>query len=172
MFGPIILATQWHWDIMQSLMPATRLSLVIQIISSIGGYASWSNFSDGRFKRNVKEDVPGLSFITKLRPITYTFDVDGINEFNSKDLPADKKIQTLNAEKKNEIYTGFMAQEVEQLANSLGYKFSGVDKPQDASKQTYALRYSDFVVPLVKAIQEQQKQIDELKKMVEQLTKK
>ena len=141
-------------------------------VTSIGGYANWSNFSDGRFKRNVKEDVPGLAFINKLRPVTYTLDVDGINDFNSKVLPADKKLATLNSEKKTEVFTGFMAQEVEEVAKSLGYNFSGVDKPQDVSKQTYALRYSDFVVPLVKAIQEQQKQIDELKKMIEQLSKK
>ena len=57
-------------------------------VTSIGGYASWSNFSDGRFKRNIKENVPGLSFINKLRPVTYTLDIDAINEFNSKDLPA------------------------------------------------------------------------------------
>src|SRR5678810_755269 len=52
-------------------------------ITSIGGFANWSNFSDGRFKRNVKEDVPGLAFITKLRPVTYTLDVEAINDFNS-----------------------------------------------------------------------------------------
>ena len=141
-------------------------------ISSIGGYANWSNFSDGRFKRNVKEDVPGLAFITKLRPVTYTLDVEAINDFNSKDLPADKKIQTVNPEKKNEIFTGFMAQEVEQVAKSLNYSFSGIDKPQDASKQTYALRYSDFIMPMVKAMQEQQQMIEQLKKEVEELKKK
>jgi type II secretory pathway component PulM len=31
------------------------------------------------------------------------------------------------------------------------------------TNKTYALRYSDFVTPLVKAVQEQQKQIEELK---------
>jgi hypothetical protein len=99
-------------------------------------------------------------------------DIDAINDFNSKDLPADKKIQTVNPEKKNEIYTGFMAQEVEQAAKDLGFNFSGVDKPADASKQTYAIRYSDFVMPLVKAVQEQQKMIDDLKKELEELKKK
>ena len=140
-------------------------------VTSIGGFANWSNFSDGRFKQNVKEDVPGLSFISKLRPVTYTLNVDAINEFNSKDLPAEKKQQVLNADKKNEVYTGFMAQEVEQAAKSLNYIFSGIDKPKDASKQTYALRYSDFVVPLVKAIQEQQKMIEDLKREIEELKK-
>ena len=94
------------------------------------------------------------------------------SSIDSKDLPADKKIQTLNPDKKNELYTGFVAQEVEQAAKELGFDFSGVDKPKDATKQTYALRYSDFVVPLVKAVQEQQKMIEELKKEIEELKKK
>jgi len=98
--------------------------------------------------------------------------VEAINDFNSKDLPADKKILTVNLEKKNEIFTGFMAQEVEQVAKSLNYNFSGIDKPQDASKQTYALRYSDFIMPMVKAMQEQQQMIEQLKKEVEELKKK
>jgi hypothetical protein len=140
-------------------------------VSSIGGYANWSNFSDARFKQNVKEDVPGLTFITKLRPVTYTLDVDGINDFNSKNLPADKKQQTINPEKKNEVYTGFLAQEVEQLAKELGFNFSGVDKPKDASTQAYALRYSDFIMPLVKAVQEQQQRIDSLQKQIKELKK-
>ena len=140
-------------------------------VTSIGGFVNWSNFSDGRFKQNVKEDVPGLLFINKLRPVTYTLNIDAINEFNSKDLPAEKKQQAVNADKKNEVFTGFMAQEVEQAARSLNYNFSGIDKPKDEGKQTYALRYSDFIVPLVKAIQEQQKMIDDLKKEVEALKK-
>ncbi len=140
-------------------------------VTSIGGFANWSNFSDGRFKQNVQENVPGLAFINKLRPVTYTLNVDAINEFNSKGLPAEKKQQVLNADKKNEMYTGFMAQEVEQAAKSLDYNFSGIDKPKDETKQTYALRYSDFVVPLVKAIQEQQKMIEDLKREIEQLKK-
>jgi hypothetical protein len=74
-------------------------------VTSIGGYANWSNFSDGRFKRNVKEDVPGLAFITKLRPVTYTLDVDAINDFIQKIYRLAKKIQTVNPEKKNEIFT-------------------------------------------------------------------
>ncbi|HJS53973.1 MAG TPA: tail fiber domain-containing protein [Chitinophagaceae bacterium] len=140
-------------------------------VTSIGGYANWSNFSDSRFKNNVKEDVPGIAFITKLRPVTYMLNIEAINDFNSKNRPAEKKLITLNGDKKNVVYTGFLAQEVEKAANELGYNFSGIDKPQDANKQTYALRYSDFVVPMIKAIQEQQKMIQELKKEIEDLKK-
>jgi len=61
------------------------------------------------------------------------------------------------------IYTGLIAQEVEEAAKSIGYDFSGVDAP-DNEKDHYGLRYSTFVVPLIKAVQEQQTIIEELKK--------
>src|SRR6478735_5940395 len=32
-------------------------------VTSIGGYADWSTISDGRVKKNIKDNVPGLSFI-------------------------------------------------------------------------------------------------------------
>ena len=48
----------------------------------IGGYAPWSNFpSDGRFKTNIADDVPGLAFITKLKPVTYTIDYRKLDLF-------------------------------------------------------------------------------------------
>ena len=47
-------------------------------VTSIGGAVDWTTFSDGRFKKNMKENVPGLEFINGLRPLTYTLDVTGI----------------------------------------------------------------------------------------------
>ena len=64
--------------------------------------------------------------------------------------------------------TGFIAQEVEQTANELNFEFSGVDKPQ-TENEFYGLRYAEFVVPLAKAIQEQQAQIEALQKENEAL---
>ena len=52
------------------------------------------------------------------------------------------------------VYTGFVAQDVEKAAKSLNYDFSGIDKPKDDKQSFYGLRYGDFVVPLVKAVQE------------------
>jgi hypothetical protein len=37
-------------------------------VNSIGGYESWTDLSDSRFKENLRENIPGLAFITKLRP--------------------------------------------------------------------------------------------------------
>ena len=50
-------------------------------------------------------------------------------------------------------YSGFVAQDVEKIANKLGYDFSGVYKPQN-DKEPYGLSYAEFVVPQVKAVQE------------------
>ena len=37
--------------------------------------------SDNRFKTEIEENVPGLAFITKLRPVTYHYDMDNIAKF-------------------------------------------------------------------------------------------
>ena len=50
-------------------------------------------------------------------------------------------------------FSGFIAQEVEKTAELLGYEFSGVDAPKNEN-DIYGLRYSEFVVPLVKSVQE------------------
>jgi hypothetical protein len=68
-----------------------------------------------------------------------------------------------------EKHTGFVAQEVEEAANQLNYDFGGVDKPKN-DKDFYGLRYAEFVVPLVKAVQElNQKTEEENKKLKEEL---
>jgi hypothetical protein len=42
---------------------------------------------------------------------------------------------------------------VEAAALASGYEFSGIQKPAN-STGLYSLRYSDFVIPMVKSIQE------------------
>ena len=45
-----------------------------------GGQVSWT-FSDGRFKKDIKEDVSGLRFIKQLRPVSYVVDKTAVNKF-------------------------------------------------------------------------------------------
>lgn len=144
-------------------------------VTSINGAVAFTVVSDGRFKTHVAEDVYGLDFIMKLRPVTYNYDVKGMDRFieggerkdhDGKVIPYTAQELASIKQKEQVKYTGFIAQEVEAVADSVGYDFSGVDKP-DNDKDPYGLRYSDFVVPLVKAVQEQQKMIDDLKKKIE-----
>jgi len=133
-------------------------------VTSIGGQVSWTSFSDERIKHNIKENVPGLAFINLLRPVTYNFDIDKQNLLTgAKDLTQwDGKydIQKIS-------FTGFIAQDVEAAAKKINYDFSGVDAPQNTD-DVYGLRYSDFVVPLVKAVQELSKMNDEKDSAIQQ----
>ena len=131
-------------------------------VASIGGQVGWTNYSDGRIKQNIRENVPGLSFINLLKPVTYNFNLAKENELMGlKD--------TLQWEGKNDIekinFTGFVAQDVEAAAKKVEYDFSGVDK----RGRVMGLRYAEFVVPLVKAVQELSKKNDEVDELKTQL---
>ena len=113
--------------------------------------------SDARFKYDVRPDVPGLAFITRLRPVTYRLDAarqDGFQRTGT--LPAFIPDATAP------LHTGFLAQEVEATARALGYAFDGVHAPATA-RDTYGLAYAQFVVPLVRAVQELNHQVADLK---------
>jgi len=129
-------------------------------ITSIGGQVGWTTVSDSRVKTEVQENVQGLTFIAQLRPVTYMYDIAKENELmginDTSNYPDKHAIEKIR-------FSGFLAQEVHAAAQNIGYDFSGVDKPK-SENDLYGLRYAEFVVPLVKAVQEQQQQIEELKK--------
>ncbi|WJS94029.1 tail fiber domain-containing protein [Flavobacterium johnsoniae] len=114
-------------------------------ITEIGGVVNWSIGSDVRLKKDIVTSSYGLNFINKLRPVTY-------------------KMKTGTTD----LQSGFIAQEVETAANSIGYSFNGIVKPQ-TENDFYSLRYSEFVVPLVKAVQEQQQMIESQKADIAEL---
>jgi len=137
-------------------------------VSSIGGYANWTNVSDARFKKDIQENVPGLDFVLKLHPVTYHLDMDAIADYVKT--PDSLRLKEAEAIKGNMLQTGFIAQEVEQTAKKLGYDFSGVDAPKN-DNDYYGLRYAEFVVPLVKAVQELKQEKDDLNKTVKEQQK-
>jgi trimeric autotransporter adhesin len=143
-----------------------------QTVTSIGGAVGFSTISDGRFKENVKENVPGLDFVNQLRPVTYTFNAVSYDRALSSisKRPGDQnemsETDRAAAESKSKIvYTGFIAQEVEATAKKMNFDFSGVDAPKN-EKDFYGLRYADFVVPLVKAVQELSRKNDSLEEKI------
>ncbi len=133
--------------------------------TSIGGFQDWSNISDGRFKSDVKEDVAGLTFINQLKPVSFVLNQKAIGSFfkTSNTVAALEGVNETQTRR-----TGFIAQQVEDIVSKGKYAFYGVDAPKN-SNDAYTIRYAEFVVPLVKAVQElsakveaQQKQIDAL----------
>ena len=118
--------------------------------------------SDKRFKHNVKNDVPGLAFITRLNPVTYNFKTSEFERFNSQD-NADRQKRVAQedySESEARVRTGFLAQDVAKLCQKLNYDFDGVSTPESEDSQYYSLSYVQFVVPLVQAVKEQQEIIE------------
>lgn len=118
--------------------------------TTVGGYGTWSNYSDRRLKENiVYTNGLGLDFILRLRPASFIY----INDEN--------KVRR----------DGLIAQDVQQVLNELGVDFSGLVIDDDAMK-TMNLSYETFVIPLINAMKEQQEIIEKLQKRVEALEKK
>lgn len=116
-------------------------------VNSIGGYAPWTNYSDQRLKENIEyNDRLGLDFILKLKTVSYSYKADPIKRRRD----------------------GLIAQDVEQTLNELGLNFSGLIVDENKDK-TLNLAYGEFVVPLINAVKEQNKQINDLKEQIEAL---
>lgn len=110
-------------------------------VTSIGGQVGWGTFSDRRLKTGVKNNTLGLEFIQKLQPVDYSYTTKG---------------------QENLIYSGLIAQDVEEILETLNCEFSGLVKPQN-NNDFYSIRYAEFVIPLINAVKEQQQQMDKLK---------
>ena len=127
-------------------------------VTNIGGYANWTNYSDRRMKENINyRDDLGLNFISRLKTASFNYIAD----------------------ENKRRHDGLIAQDVQQTLKDLGIDFSGL-VIDDNEARTLNLAYGDFVVPLINAVKEldkkdleqqkqiesQQKEIDELKALV------
>jgi hypothetical protein len=155
--------------VFQNNMMRLGNSAVTRIETQVG----LSVVSDGRYKFNVTEEVKGLTFIKKLRPVIYQYNTQLMDkewmksEFDTmvKHNPQLLKDYEIAS---NIRYSGFIAQEVEQAAKESNYDFNGVSKPENSDGH-YGLNYAEFVVPIVKSVQELQVIIDEQKQRIDKL---
>ncbi len=104
-------------------------------VTRIGGQVAWSNLSDVREKKDIQNISLGLDFIKSLRPV----------EFRMK-------------QGNDRTDFGFIAQDIETLLGT-GYNILGIGGDE---ARTLSLRYTDFIAPMIKAMQEQQQIIDNL----------
>ena len=111
-------------------------------ITHIGGQVGFSNDSDIREKKDIKDIGLGLEFINSLRPVEFRM-------INGND----------------RIDFGFIAQEIEALLGT-DYNILGIGGGPD---RMLSLRYTDFIAPMVRAIQEQQAYIKTLEERLARL---
>ncbi len=135
-------------------------------MKSIGGEVEWSSLSDKRIKKITAEYQDGLSFVLRLQPVTYNVNLQKENELTGGELP-----ENGNGKHFSERHSGFLAQDVLELQQELGFISDIVDIPQN-KKGLFGLRYALFTIPLIKAVQQQQETIEKQKTLISDLEKK
>ena len=148
-----------------------------------------SSTSDVRDKADFGEVDKALDLILNLEPITYVRNPRGRYEKNRDEMDEhetmlwkeygyrvyDKEEHAKETKKGSRRQIGFKAQEVAEVMEALygSDNYAGIvnidyydqDVPEEIEKR-YSVEYARLVPFLVKAMQEQQKQIDELKEML------
>jgi hypothetical protein len=127
-----------------SLTGSNQVRIGDDNITYAGIKVAWTITSDSRYKSQIQNSDLGLNFINQLRPVSY---------FRNND-------------ETEKLEYGFIAQQVEQALQQSGAAHTGIISKDDAGM--YSIRYNDLMAPMVKAIQEQQAIIDELRKKVAQ----
>jgi trimeric autotransporter adhesin len=91
---------------------------ITQIRAQVTGITA---YSDERFKTNVKDDVSGLDFIIKLKPVTYSEDPAKLHKIWGTPDSILNNIDHSDIQKQR--FIGFLAQDVEKAANESGFDF-------------------------------------------------
>ena len=117
--------------------------------------------SDVRLKESIETSPLGLEFVNKLRPVKYkmkTYDYDVVYENDGK---TETHTNTFNRK-----HYGLIAQEVKAVLDDMNIdtsEFGGyVDGNINEGVDKLALRYREFIAPMIKAIQELSSKVDAL----------
>jgi hypothetical protein len=109
--------------------------------------ATWTQTSDARLKTNINDDLLGLSFVNRLRPVTFNWKPS--NEIDPS-LPYYNEVNQRNT---TTVIHGLIAQEVKAALDAEGCAtFNGWDAGNEDTIQ--AISREMFISPLIKAIQE------------------
>ena len=124
----------------------TDLSHQLQVNGTVAGVGAYYNWSDKRFKKDVKSIDDALNKVLALNGVTFNWN-------NTID-------KEINFDDRNHI--GFLAQDLEEVLPQVVFT-------ADDEMQTKSVAYADVVPVLVEAIKEQQAQIEALRVELESL---
>ena len=103
--------------------------------------------SDRNYKKDIVETALGLDFINKLKPVDFKF------------------IENTS----NRTHCGLIAQDVEEVLKdndrAMLIKSKYIDEETSEEKEIYALRYTELIAPMIKAIQELTQEVENFKKV-------
>jgi hypothetical protein len=121
-------------------------------------YASATR-SDARDKADIKPEPLGLNFIEKLKPVQYKWNYREDYKVQNEDgtisqLPND------GSKKRSRDHNGFLAQDIKDTMTELNIDWAGLKHGVvGGGTDVYNIDYSEFIAPLVKAIQQLQERI-------------
>lgn len=117
-----------------------------------------TGLSDFRDKTDINELTLGLSFIEKLKPVTFRWD--------RRDWYVNR--QPDGTLKSNELHAGFIAQDLYKLQNEFSASFLKVASFSEEG-DVYDATPSYLLTPAIKAIQEQSVEVNKLKDQIASL---
>ena len=113
--------------------------------------------SDKRLKRQIQKSDLGLEFITKLKPVKYKYKTEQIKDQETGEM------QTIDHTR---FHYGLIAQDVKEALGDTD--FSGYVDPNHGGKNMpdgydrLALRYGEFISPMIMAIKQLDKKLEKL----------
>lgn len=115
-------------------------------------YGTVQNRSDCRDKAEIRDTILGLNFVNALRPVdfkwNYREDYDGTND---------------GSKVRQRYHHGLIAQELRDIAAKCNIDFGGLQDHSIAGGQdVLTIGYDELIAPLIKAVQEQSKLIEDL----------
>jgi hypothetical protein len=149
-------------------------------------YGAVQNRSDLRDKADVRDTTLGLDFVLALRPVDFRWDYReeyrppmpeppgpgaGASEVSAHEEAMQAWLEACRfcnlahdgSKKRTRYHHGLIAQEVRTVLEERGIDFGGFqDHAVAGGEDVLSLGYEELVAPLIKAVQEQQGQIDEL----------
>jgi len=127
-----------------------------RIYANFSSSATWTQSSDERMKKNITDDTLGLSFINRLRPVTFNFR-------KASEYPEDFiYYDATNKNSKDDTIThhGLIAQEVKAAMDAESCTtFEGYELANDG---VHSVSEGNFIYPMIKAIKELSAKVDAL----------
>ena len=109
--------------------------------------------SDRNEKENITESNLGLAFIKELQPVSYTWKNNSSNRTHYGLIAQDIETWLSDNDKNNTDFAALIKEDISE--------------EQDGSNYRYGLRYTEFISPLIKAIQELSAKVEELESKID-----
>lgn len=138
----------WQMDTSGNLIPWTDATYSLGDATHCASYVYYYNLSscsDERLKEDIQDSL-GLDFINRISAVSY--------KYNSR-------VESKKPKRKRQ---GLLAQQIKSVVDELSEDFEGIHYDEENDK--YGLDYTQFIAPIIKAIQELKEIVDDHTEML------